>query len=568
VSLKAQITSLYKTRSTVNLRQENVKNYLFRAKARTHLNRQSSNKSSPLKWFPSASIFLPLALLIISIYLPSEANAANSSTDFSLNISPFLGLSSFGSPIVSPDLSQILLCGNTIARPQVILPTLKSTDFGQTFLDISPSNSNLDACHGGISATSADHLNIYQDDSGLVQSHDGGLTWDNSTLSMFGCPGPTGGIWAACPDTTNQITNIAISSNGKNVFITTGHVRKVPTTKAGYSREVRVPGPLFISHDFGKTWIERDGNSIKNWNYFIASSDGSELVGFTSDVIGTSELQNQVALYFSHDDGQTWQTSTNLQSLITKIGAENYQDSNNQDPNIITQGLVDPTIREVFAQSYGGKEGDLAMSSNGQIIYFAVSPYLLISTDGGNSWVERISPIKTTSNLQSRRKLAFDGVTTSSDGKIVATAAYLNSGFAEPVYTWFSNNYGKTWVAPLNLDALRTRRVAACKTGDDRFIPLLPKISSDGSEGLLFSFAHTPSAAYDGLCNDIVYINIPAVFPSPPPNPDNVYMGNAVPVTISKAINKSITCAKGSIKIIRTGSKPSCPTGYRLISKP
>ena len=520
------------------------------------MNYLNSQRTLSMKLQCFAGISLTILSLIISVFSSTFAIASNSPNDFSLTVSPFLGMSFLGNPVVSPDLKQILLCGNPNTS-NLTSPTLRTVDFGQTFLDITGRVSNLSVCLYGTSATSSDSLNIYGDNWGLIQSHDGGLTWDTSAQSLIGCQNFVIGTGAPCPDKSYYINSISTSTDGKDVYVNTiVRPQSLGASQPPGSVNGNFSGPLYISHDFGKTWIRRNIDpSVNLWSLAV-TGDGKNLIANTiSD--GFNFFHIPIHLYFSHDDGMTWQVSANLESVLSKMGSE-------------FEGSSSFTI-----------------SANGQIIYFAASPVLFVSTDGGSTWALRGSAswgLRESRSMNDRmtyhkHRLRWYGITTSGDGKTAATAASSDRP-GSPVYTWFSNDYGKTWVAPIDHSVLSNHLGTSCNPTykySQEPQDYVPQISADGTKAILFSIeddAHSglpgkfDLATMAGICNEIFYINIPSVFPTPPPNPLNADMDGAMPATITKPGLKSIICTKGLIRVFQSGTKPSCPTRYKLIAKP
>ena len=538
------------------------------------MNARSSQKISPFRTLRLLGYLLSLSSLALAVSLPSAANAATSSGGFSFTVSPFLSTSVYGFGVVSPDLSKLWVCGTPSSSP-AFAPTFRSTDSGRTFSDVSittnvGSNSPFTPCTAGVSATSRDGLNIYVDDGGLVQSHDGGITWDYSERNKIGCEALGARL---CDGPQFSIRNIATSGNGGNIFVDTNQVD--PSHESYFSTS----GPLFVSHDFGKSWIERGSPTALPWRDLATTQDGSELIGLTTDSFREACCTNINAfdnetLYFSKDDGISWTTSSALQLLITKIGSQNYA---NFTPAGQAQG-ASPTgqIYNLHDRRADHQiEHPFAISAGGQIIYLTVSPVLLVSMDGGITWAERGKTLrpKTSNRVAGYGYLDWYGVSTSDDGKVVDTATSL-LGSGSTIYTYFSNDYGKTWVAAINPKDLTVHSGPTCDPSLTYSFPPeshIPRISSNGTEALLFStYASGPInlTTMAGLCNEILTIKIPAVFSNSPPNPYLAYMNGISGTVVPIQVSKTIVCVKGTKTLSVKGISPSCPTGYRLISKP
>ena len=175
-------------------------------------------------------------------------------------------------------------------------------------------------------------------------------------------------------------------------------------------------GYLYISVNSGETWKTSNQNQYQNWNDVAISDDGNKMMAIS-----------RTYLFVSSDQGSTWPNSYPTQNprfiaissngMIVAIGrSDSICISTNDGSSCISSNY--------------GSYSSVAMSKDGsRIMVTQTSGYLLISIDGGNTWVQQTS-------LGSQ---TWSSIATSMNGMTIL--ASVRSG-----YLYLSKDGGENWI--------------------------------------------------------------------------------------------------------------------------
>jgi photosystem II stability/assembly factor-like uncharacterized protein len=288
--------------------------------------------------------------------------------------------------------------------------------------------------------------------------------------------------WTARLTDTNRLwTKIVSSSNGNILAACVGAY--VYNVSNGYSLNT---GNIYVSYDYGKTWIIRLTDVARPWTCIAASSDGNDLFAcvygdgtnsgyiFTTTDVGyswkTNAGQNKESILYinssgstmlavstirdsssktyllvSTDSGTTWKQQTNV------YGNWYNATSNNAGISIYNNGMNclacdgynsnNPTFYK--SQDYGVTWTSYTTSSSalrcisssntGTIIVGSNSMYIYVSTDYGYTW----ATVRTDTN-----GINISSIELSANGSIIVAAGYYG-------YINLSTNSGVTWMNSL-----------------------------------------------------------------------------------------------------------------------
>ncbi|HRY36901.1 MAG TPA: hypothetical protein P5230_03445, partial [Candidatus Magasanikbacteria bacterium] len=212
---------------------------------------------------------------------------------------------------------------------------------------------------------------------------------------------------------------ISISSNGK-----------YQTAVAGDG-----DGDVYISSDYGATWSDKTTDNSGNWSSVSISADG--------------KYQTAVAMngfvHTSSDYGNTWKRNNTIYAGTNPaVGIS----SDGKYQTVIYSGYIyiSSNYGNTFVQkfsSYYGEFRSVALSSDGKYQtvvsgnhWNADANYIYISSDYGNTW--------TTSTSAGARK--WQDVAISANGKYQTAISISNGYDADQGSIYFSSDYGNTWV--------------------------------------------------------------------------------------------------------------------------
>lgn len=196
-------------------------------------------------------------------------------------------------------------------------------------------------------------------------------------------------------------------------------------------------GFVYISKDFGRTWLENTSLGKKNWQYVAVSQTGQHIALVESYAVNAADPNEVLAgvgnIYVSNDYGETFN--------ITNAGIKPWN--------------------------------TVAISSDGSTIAASTSSefnqdtayYIHVSRDFGATW-----SVKTNSGSRNWRNIAI-----SSNGQKMVAVTYETGGVV------ISNDYGETWDVKVATSNLLTVSMSGdgnkiIYTGQNK----VPQISSDG----------------------------------------------------------------------------------------
>ncbi len=202
-------------------------------------------------------------------------------------------------------------------------------------------------------------------------------------------------------------------------------------------------GLIYISSDGGNTWTGRSPTpNISTWNEKVIISDDG-------NTIYCLKKFNPVVLYKSTNGGLTWTNVFDLGGIQRICG--------NSDASVIMVSRYTSPTMYIYISTGGGSFNQVYSSSSyqpttiecggsgnvlGVVRHTGTTYSLLMSTNGGTTWVQKSTPISTVFNI---RAISRDDTTILLSG---------GSGGTGGGYLYVSTDGGNTWNVRFN-DALR-----------------------------------------------------------------------------------------------------------------
>lgn len=156
------------------------------------------------------------------------------------------------------------------------------------------SATNVYAC-GALVLVSADGTKMlgYSTYGYINRSSDGGVTWSQNTPSIGGQYWSSGSRTSTMSATS--LSNLTQPSTNSKLWKSTDNgltwtqITSLPVTtyvtassadgRIQYAATSITSGSVYVSTDFGTTWLEKTGTSARNWRSIVTSDDGTFVVG-------------------------------------------------------------------------------------------------------------------------------------------------------------------------------------------------------------------------------------------------------------------------------------------------
>ena len=215
-------------------------------------------------------------------------------------------------------------------------------------------------------------------------------------------------------------------------------------------------GHLYVSLDYGNTWIDRMSAGSRYWSTVACDSTGAKMVATVTDGY----------IYTSSDFGSTWQqvaSSRNWYSISssadgTKLAA------------VVKYGYVytsvDSGVTWIERSSSGSRNWtSVAIDSSGMKLVAAVNGgSIWTSQDGGSTWTRIPNPLDGVVNgTDYTNSYAWYSVASSLDGSKVFASNALGGPVRTSVdsgVTWSDNGWTESGISSMSVDALGVNLIA------------------------------------------------------------------------------------------------------------
>lgn len=244
--------------------------------------------------------------------------------------------------------------------------------------------------------------------------------------------------WTQTSAPITNWTTVACSANGtKLVAAANGGVGPGPSY-------IVAPGQIYISTNFGSTWIQATNAPVLDWRSVACSADGNKLVA----------VAYGDGIYRSIDGGLTWTATSALKTNWVSVASSADGDS------LAALAEVFPSF-DFYTSSDSGNTWSakdspydrwvaIASSADGNTLAACGPGTILASTNSGNSWTTNVSAGPTFPT--------FFSVASSANGtRLVVAGAEARNG-----EIYHSTNSGFTWTP---IEAPPIRRIASSADG-------------------------------------------------------------------------------------------------------